>query len=34
MPAKKKKGPGKFFRKGLSLPEVMRLFPNDAKAEA
>ena len=31
---KKKKGPGKFFRKGLSLPEVMQLFPDDDVAEA
>ena len=29
-----RKGPGQSFRKGLSLPELLRLFPDDAKAEA
>ena len=28
-----KKGPGQSHRKGLSLPEVIRLFPDDATAE-
>ena len=28
------KGPGQSFRKGLSLPELVRMFPDDAKAEA
>ena len=32
MPARK--GPGQSFRKGLSLPELVRLFPDDATAEA
>lgn len=31
--ATKKKGPGKFYRRGLSLIEVTRLFPDDATAE-
>lgn len=35
MPTKrKKKGPGKFYRKGLSLPEVIKMFPDDAAAES
>ena len=29
-----KKGPGLSFRKGLSLPELVRMFPDDATAEA
>ena len=29
-----KKGPGQSFRKGLSLPESVRMFPDDAMAEA
>ena len=29
-----RKGPGQSFRKGLSLPELLRLFSDDAKAEA
>ncbi len=29
----KQKGPGKWFRKGISLPEVIRLLPDDATAE-
>ena len=29
-----RKGPGQSFRKGLSLPELLRLFPDDTKAEA
>ncbi len=29
----KKKGPGKFFRKGLTLPEIIRLFPDHPTAE-
>ncbi len=29
-----KKGPGQSFRKGLSLPELVRMFPDDATAEA
>ena len=33
MPTKKKKGPGKSFRKGLSLPALLELFPNNEKAE-
>ena len=28
------KGPGQSFRKGLSLPELVRMFPDDATAEA
>ena len=28
-----KSGPGKHFRKGLSLIQVMRMFPDDATAE-
>ena len=28
-----KKGPGQSFRKGLSLPELVRMFPDDATAE-
>ena len=28
------KGPGQSFRKGLSLPELVRMFPDDAAAEA
>ena len=28
------KGPGQSFRKGLSLPELVRMFPDDAKSEA
>ena len=30
---RKKKGPGKFFRKGLSLVDVIKLFPDNATAE-
>ena len=30
---KKKKGPGKYFRKGLSLIEVTRMFPDNETAE-
>ena len=30
----KKKGPGLAHRKGLSLPELVHMFPNDATAEA
>ena len=30
----KKKSPGKAYRKGMSLIEIMRLFPDDAAAEA
>lgn len=29
-----RKGPGQSFRKGLSLPELVRMFPDDATAEA
>ena len=29
-----RKGPGQSFRKGLSLPELVRMFPDDAAAEA
>ena len=29
----KQKGPGKWFRKGISLPEVIRLLPDDSTAE-
>ena len=29
----KQKGPGKWFRKGISLPEVIRLLPDDHSAE-
>ena len=28
------KAPGKYFRKGLTLIEVMRLFPDDATSAA
>lgn len=30
----KKKGPGQSYRKGLSLPELIRMFPDNTKAEA
>ena len=30
----KKKGPGQSFRKGLSLPELIKMFPDDQAAEA
>ena len=29
-----RKGPGQSFRKGLSLPELVRMFPDDTAAEA
>ena len=29
-----KKGPGQSFHKGLSLPELVRMFPDEATAEA
>ena len=32
--ARGKKAPGKYFRDGLSLVDVMRMFPDDAAAEA
>ena len=32
--AKKKKGPGLSFRKGLSLPDIIKLFPDEKAAEA
>ena len=34
MARNKKKGPGKFYRRGLSLPEVMKMFPDDDAVEA
>ena len=30
----KKKGPGQNYRKGLSLPQLIRQFPDNAAAEA
>ena len=30
----KRKGPGQSYRKGLSLPELLRMFPDNATAEA
>ena len=31
---KKQKGPGKFYRKGISLMDIMEKFPDDATAES